>query len=489
MKVALLIAGYLRSYTINVEYIKESLLKKYSKVDVYLHLTKDENSQDKYFNLIEEEKDIKQISDILSPVSVIIESNFLYINDKIANNTINHWAKLYKLNTLKCINEKTTGKDYDLVIRYRPDVSFNNLDFLDDCNKIITIPSDSKIDSSKLLTSKDPYLCDAFAYGPSVAMNQYFNIFENIKHLISTHGNISETLLHHYLNNRGIQYNLKDIEYSFILSKCNTIAICGDSGSGKSVLSDILKNLFCNSVVLEGDRYHKWERSDDSWKTITHLNPTANHITKMQSDVFNLKMGNTIYQVDYDHNTGKFTSSQPISSSDNLIVCGLHSMYNNQGALYDLKIFMDTERTLKNKWKVRRDVSTRGYTIQQVLSSIAKREEDYHTHILPQKKYADVIIRFFSYDTILVDDLSKEEPVSLELLVDRKYNVDNILEAFNKVRLEYELEAVGKFYKFTFKEYQSVDFIFNKNIPLTNSYYDYISFIILNLPLPIVNLK
>ena len=61
-----------------------------------------------------------------------------------------------------------------------------------------------------------------------------------------------------------------------------------------------------------------------------------------------------------------------------------------------------------------------------------------------------------------------------ELLVDRKYNVDNILEAFNKVRLEYELEAVGKFYKFTFKEYQSVDFIFNKNIPLTNSYYDYI---------------
>ena len=132
MKVALLIAGYLRNYTINVEYIKKSLLKKYSKVDVYLHLTKDENSQDKYFNLIEEEKDIKQIGDILSPVTVIIESNFLYVSDKVANNTINHWAKLYKLNELKCISEKTTGKDYDLVIRYRPDISFDNLDFLDE---------------------------------------------------------------------------------------------------------------------------------------------------------------------------------------------------------------------------------------------------------------------------------------------------------------------------------------------------------------------
>jgi len=489
MKVALLIAGYLRNYTINVEYIKESLLKKYSKVDVYLHVTKDENNQDKYFNLIEEEKDFKQITDILSPISVITESNILYTNDRASNNTINHWVKLYKLNTLKCINEQITGKEYDLVVRYRPDISLENLDFFDELSDVITVPHDSKIDNSKLLKPKDPHLCDAFAYGPSSAMNLYFSIFENIKHLILTYGNVSETLLYYHLTSKNIRYELKDIKYSFILSKCNTIAICGDSGAGKSVLSNILKKLFCNSVVLEGDRYHKWERSDDSWKTITHLNPTANHITKMQSDVFNLKMGNTIYQVDYNHDSGKFTTSQPVNSSDNLIVCGLHSLYINQGSIYDLKIFMDTERSLKTKWKVKRDVNERGYTIQQVLSSIAKREEDYYTHILPQKKYADVIIRFFSYDTVLVDDLSKEESVSLEVLVDRKYNIDNILEIFNKVKLEYELEVVGKFYKFTFKEYQLVDFIFNKNIPKSNSYYDYISFIILNLPLPIVNYK
>ena len=53
MKVALLIAGYLRNYANNVESVKEILLKKYSKVDVYLHITKDENREDKYFNLIE----------------------------------------------------------------------------------------------------------------------------------------------------------------------------------------------------------------------------------------------------------------------------------------------------------------------------------------------------------------------------------------------------------------------------------------------------
>lgn len=488
MRVALLIAGYLRNYTINVEYIKDSLLKKYDKVDIYLHITKDENSQDKYFNLIEEEKDIKHVIDILSPVSVIIESNFQYINDKLSNNTINHWAKLYKLNALKCINEKTIGKLYDIVIRYRPDVSLNDLDFLDVKDDKLTIPCDSKIDKSKLLNSDDLYLCDAFAYGSSIIMDQYFDIFCNIKQLMLNYGHISETLLYNYLSDKNILYSLKDIKYSFILSKCNTIAICGDSGAGKSVLSNVLKNLFNNSVVLEGDRYHKWERSDESWKNITHLNPTANHITKMQSDVFNLKMGNTIYQVDYDHNTGRFTTTQPISSSDNLIVCGLHSLYNNQDALYDLKIFMDTERKLKTKWKVRRDVSTRGYSIQQVLSSIAKREEDYYTHILPQKKYADVIIRFFSYEDILIEDLIIEEPVSLELLVNRKYNIDNILEFFNRVNLEYELEAIGKFYKFIFKEYQPVDLSSGKSIPKTNSYYDYISFIILNLPLPIVQL-
>ena len=76
------------------------------------------------------------------------------------------------------------------------------------------------------------------------------------------------------------------------------------------------------------------ERLDDKkWKKSTHLNPNSNYITKMQKDVFDLKIGKNIYQVDYDHKTGIFTQEECIESKDTVIVCGLHSLYNNNSNL------------------------------------------------------------------------------------------------------------------------------------------------------------
>ena len=59
----------------------------------------------------------------------------------------------------------------------------------------------------------------------------------------------------------------------------------------------------------------------------------------MNKDVFDLKLGNNIYQVDYDHKTGMFTDKQNIQSSNNIIVCGLHSHYLNNNII-NLKIYI-----------------------------------------------------------------------------------------------------------------------------------------------------
>jgi len=111
MKVALLVAGYLRSYKSNLKYIQESILDKFEDVDIYLHITKDENTEDKYFNQIKE-VDIKYIVDTLNPRTTIIENNTHYSDNKLTNNVLNHWAKLYKLKTLKSIRESEIGQ-YD----------------------------------------------------------------------------------------------------------------------------------------------------------------------------------------------------------------------------------------------------------------------------------------------------------------------------------------------------------------------------------------
>ena len=46
-------------------------------------------------------------------------------------------------------------------------------------------------------------------------------------------------------------------------------------------------------------------------------------------------------------------------------------------------------------WKIRRDTAKRGYTVEQVLEALRKREQDSIQFIHPQRKYADIVVRFY----------------------------------------------------------------------------------------------
>jgi len=213
--------------------------------------------------------------------------------------------------------------------------------------------------------------------------------------------------LYNYILEKGISYIEMPIRYKLILRKCNIIAISGDSGSGKSTLMQyLMKRLEQENYVktgdeetlsLETDRYHKWERGNENYNTFTHLNPMANHIDKMCEDVYQLKMGNEIFQVDYNHETGTFTSKEKIEAKQNIIVCGLHTLYHSKmNEILDLKIFMDTDRNLIKYWKIQRDVKERGYSIEKVLSQMKKREDDYEKYIIIQKDVADIVVQFYT---------------------------------------------------------------------------------------------
>lgn len=68
MKCAVLISGYLRSFKLNIPSIKSKIINKFEKVDIYIHITKNEKTDDKYFNITNEIDDIKYINDILNPI-------------------------------------------------------------------------------------------------------------------------------------------------------------------------------------------------------------------------------------------------------------------------------------------------------------------------------------------------------------------------------------------------------------------------------------
>lgn len=117
----------------------------------------------------------------------------------------------------------------------------------------------------------------------------------------------------------------------------------------------------------------------------------------MKEDAFNLKIGNEIFAVDYDHHNGSFTPVQRIEPKDNIVLCGLHTLYHkNLRDIIDLKVFINTQESLKRFWKLKRDILERGHSFEKVIHSIESRQTDYQTYILPQKDFSDILIQFYT---------------------------------------------------------------------------------------------
>ncbi len=213
-------------------------------------------------------------------------------------------------------------------------------------------------------------------------------------------------------------------------NKSFSIGISGDSGAGKSTLIEMIKNIFGerNILFLEGDGDHKWERGNEMWKQITALNPKANYIHKQAEDLNNLRRSQNVFRVEYDHDTGKFTEGSKVKSKPYIVLCGLHALYlPKMRKNLDLKIYMDVDEKLRRYWKIQRDTYHRGYSKEKVLESIEQRMPDAIKYIYPQKKYADILIKYF--DRTLTDYTVENHSVKLdlEITLNADINLDNFI--------------------------------------------------------------
>lgn len=210
-----------------------------------------------------------------------------------------------------------------------------------------------------------------------------------------------------------------------------TIGIAGDSGSGKSTLIDVVERCLGRHDLLyiEGDGDHRWERGEKQWKEFTHLNPKANYLYRQATDLKQLRVGNPVKRVEYNHDTGKFTDAKKIKPKRYVILCGLHSLYLPQARKYlDLKIYMDVDETLRKFWKIQRDIAHRGYSKEKILEQIEERIPDAEKYIYPQRKYADMSIQY--YDRTLYDCMAVEHQVhlSVRITVSATINIEPLVD-------------------------------------------------------------
>lgn len=332
-------------------------------------------------------------------------------------NIFYQWYKLWK-----CSQLVPTG-NYDWIVRIRPDIKFlqsakSFAELLPTLSPTcISIPIGND-------RSEKEGINDQLAIGSPSSMKTYCSFYTYLVNNASK-PLISEVLLHRYLHEEKISIQRINLPYSLYLSDCVILAITGDSGVGKSTVLSAIQKIFPfdSSLTLETDRYHKWERSDERWNSMTHLHPEANHLEKLVDDTFHLKLGNTICAVDYDHSSGKFTAPQSLEPKPILLLCGLHSLYKetlrNQ---IDIRIYVDTEEQLKTYWKVSRDLQKRNRTLEDILHSIQKRQGDFREFIEPQKNHANLIFHYW-YDGSLPDYLNPLDPTKLRFRVECSFSL------------------------------------------------------------------
>jgi phosphoribulokinase len=193
------------------------------------------------------------------------------------------------------------------------------------------------------------------------------------------------------------------------------LAIAGDSAAGKTTLTKgLVEALGAHRITsLCVDDYHRYDRLERKGLPFTALHPDCNYVQIMEQHLQLLATGQPVLKPVYDHDTGQLTRPELVEPTEFVIVEGLLPLYTRLArACFDITVYLDPPEHIRRDWKVKRDVSKRGYTPEQVLAELDKREPESEAYIRPQRAAADIVVRFAPVET---RHDPPETPLSAEL--------------------------------------------------------------------------
>ncbi|MFH7028811.1 MAG: phosphoribulokinase [Heteroscytonema crispum UTEX LB 1556] len=182
------------------------------------------------------------------------------------------------------------------------------------------------------------------------------------------------------------------------MSRPIILGIVGDSAAGKTTLTKGIAQVLGpeNVTLICTDDYHRYDRTQRAEIGITALHPDCNYLDIMQQHLSLLRTGQPILKPNYSHKTGTFEAPVYIKPAKFVIIEGLLG-YSTRSArdCYDVKVYLAPPESLRAKWKVKRDTQKRGYTEEQVLAELEKREPDSEQFIRPQRQWSDIVVSFY----------------------------------------------------------------------------------------------
>lgn len=175
------------------------------------------------------------------------------------------------------------------------------------------------------------------------------------------------------------------------------LGVVGDSASGKTTLTRGLMRVLGEEQIshVRLDDYHRHDRAERGRLGVTPLHPDCNHMDIMAQHLELLRRGEPLLKPVYRHHDGTFGPPEYLRPATFVIVEGLLGYHTEQMRnCYDVRVYLDPPESQRRRWKVIRDCSRRGYTTDDVLVELDRREADAETFIRPQRHHADMVVRF-----------------------------------------------------------------------------------------------
>src|SRR6516164_10504254 len=175
------------------------------------------------------------------------------------------------------------------------------------------------------------------------------------------------------------------------------LAIAGDSAAGKTTITSGLVRALgedqCTAVCV--DDYHRYDRAERKLLPFTALHPECNYVDIMEQQLQLLATGHPILKPVYDHHTGQLARPEYVEPRRFVIVEGLLPLHTKLArACFDITVYLNPPEEIRRDWKLRRDTTERGYTPEQVLAELDRREPESAAFIRPQRQWADICVRF-----------------------------------------------------------------------------------------------
>jgi phosphoribulokinase len=197
------------------------------------------------------------------------------------------------------------------------------------------------------------------------------------------------------------------------------IAITGSSGAGTTSVKRIFELIFrrekVNTVYIEGDAFHRYNRADMRQQMASAAKAGNNHFSHFGAEAnlfaelektfadYAATGGGTARTYVHDATEAELHGAEPGAftpwkefepGSDLLFYEGLHGAVVTDkvdiAKHVDLKIGVVPVINLEWIQKLHRDRATRGYTTEAVTDTILRRMPDYITYIVPQFTQTDI---------------------------------------------------------------------------------------------------